>query len=91
MKQKVWKSDSGALVSKASIALESLDADAWNSAVTLGRSLDAVVSSAKVKNLQLFSPLRYLLTGVTAGIGVPVIMSILGREITLKRLRNIPQ
>ncbi len=42
----------------------------------------------KIKTPQLFSPLRYLLTGQTAGIGVPVIASLLGKRTTLQRLQQ---
>ena len=88
MKAKIWKSDSAQLVAQAVDAMQLLPPNP--SVQQLTQSLDAVVAKAKVKNPQLFSPLRYLLTGVTAGIGVPVIMSLIGMERTLARLSNLP-
>jgi glutamyl/glutaminyl-tRNA synthetase len=90
MKGKIWKNESAAFVSQAVDVLLSLPAESFSSVPLITQALDGVVTKAKVKNPQLFSPLRYLLTGVTAGIGVPVIITLLGKETTLKRLQNLP-
>jgi glutamyl/glutaminyl-tRNA synthetase len=89
MKAKIWKRESALLVLQAVEEMQSLPPSP--SVQQLTQCLDAVVSKANVKNPALFSPLRYLLTGVTAGIGVPVIMSLIGMERTLSRLRNVPK
>jgi glutamyl-tRNA synthetase len=83
--KKRWKADSGPLLNKLKVSFEKLVGE---SKTDFEKALDELAVSLEVNKGRLVHPLRIAVSGIGEGPGVYDIVSILGKDETIKRINT---